>query len=120
MQKLSPFNHIEDDKEHQNIRNNITCTSHCIKSIDELEKTVFIPFDSDIGSHSQLMDLDPDVQYFNASNVFTDGESKYYFEDSINAETQSHNIQSAHFSLIHLLSEVLIKCKYIFNFFTKY
>ena len=68
--EISPFNHIEDDIEHQNILNNVTCTNHCIKSIGELEKTVFKPFDSDINSESQFMDLDPDVQYFNTSNGF--------------------------------------------------
>ena len=61
---ILPFNHIEDDIEHQNILNNLTCTSHCIKSIDKLDKTVFKPFDNAIDSESQFMDIDPDVQYF--------------------------------------------------------
>ena len=58
-------------------------------------------FDRAVDSEFQFMDLAPDVQYFNASNGFTYGQRKYYLEDYFNTETQSHNIQSSHFSLIH-------------------
>ena len=92
------------------IRKSDNSFNHCIKSIDEIDKTAFKPFDSDIDSESQFMNLGPDVQYFNAANGFTYGEIMYYLEDSLKAETQYHNIQSSHFSLInHTISEVLLK-----------
>ena len=80
--KLFPFNHIEHDDVFVSEVNIGSCT----RSVETLSDLLFNPFELNSDDHySPLIDIDPDMNYYNEIDSHIALNCNYYFEESISA-----------------------------------
>ena len=79
--ELFSFNHIEHDDMFVSEVNNI---GSCTRSIESLSDLLFNPFELNSDDHySPLIDIDPDMNYYNENDSHIALNCDYYFEESI-------------------------------------
>ena len=104
--ELFPFNHIEHDDVFVSEVNNI---GSCTRSIESLSDLLFNPFELNSDDHySPLIDIDPDVNYYNEIDSHIALNCNYYFEESISAAIND-NIKTGNLSKVFSLCHVNIR-----------
>ena len=90
-----PFNHFCDDDEF--IESLVGDHYH----LDNCNK-MFQLFDCEESCFSPMYDIDPDIQYHQASSIFSNTTCNYYLEDDFNRECIQRNVNSDCFSILHV------------------
>ena len=99
---LFPFNHFDDDNDFESAIAENSCNK-CALTLDRLnsQNKIFIPFELNNDETSPLMDVDPDLQYYNDIANMNHSSCNYHLEDTFNDKIDKTNIRSNSFSMIH-------------------
>ena len=103
VESVFPFNHLDDDADFRSaVSNNISMTSEV--TLDSLNDKIFNPFeDYDQDNGLPLIDVDPDLQFFNDINLANiQGMCDYFIEDTFMKKMSQLLLQRECFSLVHL------------------
>lgn len=97
---MFPFYNLDNDEFTQLIIELKTGTKYDLSILNDM---VFVPFElNDESLNIPMIDIDPDVQFFNAQNIIFENNSNYYLEDTFNALMTDNPSLSRSLSLFHL------------------